>query len=167
MHPLFRPNRDESDSRSAFFAMASLMMILLPTLLMVTNPQKMVSVPLSLAAGQSEFTTLHTGPVEKVRILDTEPDTDQDTAQDSFTVEMWVRKSDVLASTGNTEIKTWTVDNWPSVEQRLQEIRQLDPEQQKIHILPSSKRSAQTVIHWLDSLQLQLGFQKVVVEHAQ
>ena len=61
---LFRSSREDSDARSAF-ALASLMMILLPTLLMVTNPQKMVAVPLSLSKPNGTFTPTHTGIVEK------------------------------------------------------------------------------------------------------
>ena len=64
---LFRSSREDSDARSAFFALASLMMILLPTLLMVTNPQKMVAVPLSLSKPNGTFTPTHTGIVEKIK----------------------------------------------------------------------------------------------------
>ncbi len=153
---LFSKNREESDARAAFFALASLMMILLPTLLMVTNPQKMVSVPLSLANAGGTFTPTHTGMVEKISVIAT---------VDGFVVEMRVRKSDVLASTGNTEIKSWSVGAWSDVQARLREIQRLDPEQGKIHVQPTSTHDAQTVIGWLDNLQLNLGFDNVVLEH--
>ena len=65
MKSLFKKKPIEPDIRAAFFALASLMMILLPTLLMVTNPEKMVSLPLSLSNGQSQFTASSTGGREE------------------------------------------------------------------------------------------------------
>ena len=82
-----------------------------------------------------------------------------------FTIEMHVRKSDVLASTGNTEIKSWTVDNWQGVQDRLVTIQKIDPDQGKVSLRPSPANDAQTVIGWLDSLQLSMGFESVVLEH--
>ena len=155
-HKLFKRSADESDARSGFFAMASLMMILLPTLLMVTNPQKIVTVPLSLSNVSGTFTPTHTGMVEKISIIATST---------GFLVEMNVRKSDVLAASGNTELKSWTMTNWDSVLLRLREIETIDPEQHKIYVRPTSKNNAQTVIGWLDSLQLNLSFDNVVLEH--
>ena len=154
--PLFRHSKENGDARSAFFALASLMMILLPTLLMVTNPQKMVAVPLSLSKPNGTFTPTHTGVVEKINIVAT---------QNGFTVEMHVRKSDVLASTGNTEIKSWDVSDWNGVQNRLNEIQKVDPEQGKVSLRPNPMNDAQTVIGWLDSLQLSMGFESVVLEH--
>ena len=154
--PLFHGPRETGDARSAFFALASLMMILLPTLLMVTNPQKMVAVPLSLSKPNGSFTSTHTGIVEKINILVT---------SEAFTVEMHVRKSDVLATTGNTEIKSWNLSNWKAVQNRLTEIQKVDPTQSKVSLRPSPNHNAQTVIGWIDSLQLSMGFESVVLEH--
>ena len=153
---LFRPSSETGDARSAFFALSSLMMILLPTLLMVTNPQKLVAVPLSLSKPNGTFTPTHTGIVEKITIIE---------YSDQFTVEMHVRKSDVLASKGNTEIKSWTVSDWQGVQARLTDIQKVDPDQRKISLRPSPHQDAQTVIHWLDTLQISLGFESVVLEH--
>ena len=153
---LFGRSKESGDARSAFFALASLMMILLPTLLMVTNPQKMVAVPLSLSKPNGTFTPTHTGIVEKITVLAT---------QTNFTVEMYVRKSDVLASTGNTEIKSWTVSDWKAVQDRLTEIHKVDSEQVKVFLRPGPTHNAQTVIGWLDSLQLSMNFESVVLEH--
>ena len=153
---LFRSSSEGSDARTAFFALASLMMILLPTLLMVTNPQKMVAVPLSLSQPNGTFIPTHTGIVEKISIL---------ANSSGFTIEMHVRKSDVLASTGNTEIKSWTVSDWSEVQNRLLEIQKVDPKQGKVSLRPSPNHDAQTVIKWLDSLQLLMGFESVVLEH--
>lgn len=155
-HQLFKRSADEADVRSGFFAMASLMMILLPTLLMVTNPQKMVTVPLSLSNASGTFTPTHTGMVEKISIMATST---------GFLVEMNVRKSDVLAASGNTELKSWNVTNWNSVLTRLREIQTIDPEQHKIYVRPTPNHNAQTVIGWLDSLQMTLDFDNVVLEH--
>ena len=154
--PLFRRSSESGDARSAFFALASLMMILLPTLLMVTNPQKMVAVPLSLSQPNGRFIPTHTGIVEKINIS---------AIGDKFVVEMHVRKSDVLASTGNTEIKSWTVSNWRGVQDRLAEIQKVDPDQRKVSLRPLPTHDAQTVLGWLDSLQLFMGFERVVLEH--
>ena len=158
MRPLFRKKPIETDTRAAFFALASLMMILLPTLLMVTNPEKMVSLPLSLSNGQSQFTAPHSGIVEKIMVR---------ANSDSFEVEVRVRKSDVLADSGNTESKSWSMNTWSEVTDRLGKIRQLDDTQEKITFRPRGTDSAQAVIQWMDSLQLGLGFSNVVLEHPQ
>ena len=158
MKSLFKKKPIEPDIRAAFFALASLMMILLPTLLMVTNPEKMVSLPLSLSNGQSQFTAPHNGIVEKIMIRGND---------DSFEVEVLVRKSDVLADSGNTESKSWSMKNWSEVTDRLTKIRQLDSSQEKITFRPRGTDSAQAVIKWMDSLQLGLGFSNVVLEHPQ
>ncbi len=156
MSSLFRKTHVESDTRAAFFALASLMMILLPTLLMVTNPEKLVSIPLSLSNGQTQFTPPHSGIVEKIMVRSN---------IEKFEIEVWVRKSDVLADSGNTEVKSWSVGTWQEVTERLTAIRQLDNEQEKITFRPKGSHSAQEVIRWMDSLQIGLGFSNVVLEH--
>ena len=158
MKTLFRKKPTETDIRAAFFALASLMMILLPTLLMVTNPEKMVSLPLSLSNGQSQLIAPHSGIVEKIMVR---------ANSDSFEVEVRVRKSDVLADSGNTELKSWSMDTWAEVTERLSKIRQMDSTQEKITFRPRGTDSAQAVIQWMDSLQLGLGFSNVILEHPQ
>ena len=78
---------------------------------------------------------------------------------------MHVRKSDVLASTGNTEVKSWIVADWRGVQDRLIQIQKVDPTQRKVSLRPNPTHNAQTVIGWLDSLQLSMGFESVVLEH--
>ena len=92
---MFGVREKNGDARSAFFALASLMMIFATDLLMVTNPQRW-SQSCHYQAQRYLYTT-HTGIVEKISVLAT---------QTGFTVEMHVRKNDVLVSTGNTEIKS-------------------------------------------------------------
>lgn len=158
MNHLFRKNITESDTRAAFFALASLMMILLPTLMMVTNPQKIVSVPLSLSGTQGQFTAPHAGIVERISVV---------ANKNSFTVSINVRKSDVLAASGSVETKTWELDSWESTVRRLEAIRSMDVEQHRITLRPTKEHSAQEVIQWMDAVQLQLNFTEVRLEHPQ
>jgi biopolymer transport protein ExbD len=156
MTPLFRKQHGESDTRAAFFALASLMMILLPTLMMVTNPEKIVSVPLALSNGASQFTAPHNGIVEKISVV---------AHPNSFTVSIDVRKSDVLAASGSVETKTWELESWTDTLKRLEAIHQMDSEQQKISLRPGKDHSAQDVIQWMDAIQLQVGLTEVRLEH--
>lgn len=156
MTPLFRKHHIESDTRTAFFALASLMMILLPTLMMVTNPEKIVSVPLSLSSGSGEFSAPHNGIVERISVV---------AHPNAFTVSIDVRKSDVLAASGSIETKTWEFESWPDTLKRLESIRKMDLEQQKISLRPTKEHPAQDIIQWMDTVQLQLGFTEVHLEH--
>lgn len=156
MKPLFKKQHVESDTRAAFFALASLMMILLPTLMMVTNPEKIVSVPLSLSSGTGQFTAPHSGIVEKISVV---------AHPNSFTVSIDVRKSDVLAASGSVETKTWELESWEKTLERLEAIRKMDSKQNKISLRPTKDHPAQNVIQWMDAVQLQLGFTEVRLEH--
>ena len=120
--------------------------------MMVTNPEKIVSVPLSLSSGTGQFTAPHSGIVEKylwshIRF---------------FTVSIDVRKSDVLAASGSVETKTWELESWEKTLERLEAIRKMDSKQNKISLRPTKDHPAQNVIQWMDAVQLQLGFTEFV-----
>ena len=112
--------------------------------------------PITYLIKASSWNSAQSGMVEKISIMATST---------GFLVEMNVRKSDVLAASGNTELKSWNVTNWNSVLTRLREIQTIDPEQHKIYVRPTPNHNAQTVIGWLDSLQMTLDFDNVVLEH--
>ena len=57
---------DSQGMTSALFAMASLMMLLLPTLLLSTSTQKFTSVPLSIAGSAEEIPDRPGSPIKKI-----------------------------------------------------------------------------------------------------
>ena len=116
MRRIFSSPQVETDIRPAFFALAALMIILLPTLLMITNPQKMVGIPLSMASGSQDMPPTPPGIIEKIVIVV------QD--DDQFLLKASVRKTDVLASSGDVELKTWRKDSWEGVIKELQNLKE-------------------------------------------
>ena len=156
MKNLFSTPQDEPDIRAAFFAMASLMMILLPTLLMVTNPQKLVSLPLSLKGNRTEIKAVSKGMVEKMELR---------VEENGFRLTVAVRKTDVLASSGNTETQTWDLPDFDAVKIELKKLQVLDPDNHKIYVKPLALSSTQELVQWMDALQIHLGLTEVVLEH--
>ena len=144
------------DIRPAFFALAALMIILLPTLLMITNPQKIVGIPLSMARGSQEIPPTPPGIIEKIVIVV------QD--DDHFLLKASVRKTDVLASSGDVELKSWKKNSWNGVIEELQDLKKLDPDRKRIQLSPALKSSTQEIVQWMDHLQSPDLFPEVVLQ---
>ena len=155
MRKLFSAPKQEIDIRPAFFALAALMMILLPTLLMITNPQKMIGIPLSMAGGSQDIPPTPPGAIEKIIVIVTEQ---------GFVLQASVRKTDVLASSGDVELKTWNKKSWEEVLAELRKLKNLDPDRKRIQLSPALSSSTQQIVQWMDQLQTPDLFPEVVLQ---
>jgi len=158
MSKLFNNPQQEPDIRPALLSMSALMMILLPTLLLVTTPQKLVGISLSMAGATTDIPPTPPGILESLRI---------EVLADGFLIEASVRKTDVLASTGDVEQKTWSFTTWPESIAQLEKIKELDPSRKRIQIAPLPSSETKEVIHWMDSLQKETLFPEVIIESIQ
>ena len=131
------------------------MMILLPTLLLVTTPQKLVAIPLSIAGTTTKLPPTPNGVVEQLRV---------EVNNGTFLIEARVRNTDVLAKTGDVETKTWTEDTWEDCLRQLTQLKQLDPSRQRIQIAPDATSPTHQVVYWMDTLQSDSLFPQVIVE---
>ena len=159
MRRIFNKPKQEADIRPAFFALSALMMILLPTLLMITNPQKMIGIPLSIAGGSQDVPPTPPGVIEKIIVL-----VQEDSA---FQIKAHVRKTDVLASSGDVEQKSWHKDSWDDVLTELQNLKRLDPERKRIQLSPALSSSTQEIVLWMDQLQSPDLFPEVILGEEQ
>lgn len=155
MKRLFSSGPTDPDIRPALLSMSALMMILLPTILLVTTPQKLIGISLSMAGTTTEIPPAPPGPIESLRL---------EVLPDGFLLEAKVRKTDVLASVGDTEVKTWTVKTWKEAIDQLESIKKLDPERKRILLHPDPKSTTKQVIHWMDTLQRGDLFSEVIIE---
>jgi len=125
------------------FSMASLMMLLLPTLLLALSPEKSTTLPLSLSTPNA-LPPKQNGPVESLSIL---------ASKTSFEITASIRTTDVLASTGDVEQKKWTLNTLQSLQNTLRQIKKLDPKRNRITIYPAAESLTEDVVHWMDVIR--------------
>ena len=158
MRKLFSAQPEEPDIRPAMLSMSALMMILLPTLLLVTTPQKLIGLPLSMAGTTTEIPPSPPGVIESLNV---------EVNPTSFVLQANVRKTDVLASAGDVETKTWSFTEWKELITQLESLKKLDPSRKRIQLQPHATSTTKQVIHWMDTLQRGDLFSEVIVESSQ
>ena len=121
--------------------MASLMIILLPTLLLSLSTQKFTALPLSVAGSQSD---LPQDPNRRIQLLQL---TDED---GGFVLKASVRSTDVRASIEDLEERTWAPASLTELQTILQSLKQIDPKHKRIEILPNPSRRTEEVVLWMD-----------------
>ena len=141
MPRLFSSSRHETDIRPSLFSMASLMIILLPTLLLSLSTQKFTALPLSVAGSQSDL------PQDPNRLIQTLQLTDKG---DGFLLKASVRSTDVRASLEDLEERTWNPTSLTELQTILQSLKKIDPKHRRIEILPNPSRPTQEVVLWMD-----------------
>ena len=115
MHRSFQTDIDVPDIRPTLLSLAALMLLLIPILLLIVNPQKTTYLPLSMSTSSGVPPMAHTGPIEVLKIsIDTknESQSPESVTDYSITLEVHRRKSDVRASQGDTEVKIWNFKNF-------------------------------------------------------
>ena len=125
------------------FAMAALMLLLLPTLLLVLSPQKSTALALSVA-GPGDIPNLPPGPIESLLV---------ETHTEGFTVTANIRTTDVLASQGDVEQQTWQIKDLSGLQQRLRALKKFDPQRKRIQIQPAAQTLTEDVVLWMDILR--------------
>ena len=140
---LFPTQMDKLRIWPVMFSMASLMMLLLPTLLLALSPEKSTTLPLSLSS-PNELPPKQNGPVESLRIA---------AAESGFTITASIRTTDVLASTGDVEQKEWRLENLQALQLTLRQIKNLDPKRERVTIYPAAESLTEEVVHWMDVIR--------------
>ena len=104
----FQTDIEAPDIRPTLLSLAALMLLLIPILLLIVNPQKTTYLPLSMSTASGVPPIAHTGPIEFLKIsIDTKRDSEASDPNAKYIMQLEVhrRKSDVRASQGDTEIK--------------------------------------------------------------
>ena len=146
--------QQQPDIRPALMSLAALMMILLPTLLLITSPQKLTALTLSISTDGQQIPSSPNGVISAL-ILTVKPG--------GYLLEASLRKTDVLASAADTEQKQWVLSEWSEVLSTLTRLKKLDPKRSRIELRPLASSQAQQVVRWMDSLQAKDRFPEVII----
>lgn len=145
---------------SALFAMASLMMLLLPTLLLSTSTQKFTSVPLAIAGSAQEIPDRPGSPIKKILLKTTE---------DGFRLKAWVRTTDVRSH--DVEERFWEIHDTKELHNALVQLKKIDPTHRRIILTPLPSSHTEDVVRWMDVLGSapdgSVLFPEIVIEPAQ
>lgn len=145
---------------SALFAMASLMMLLLPTLLLSTSTQKFTSVPLSIAGSAQEIPDRPGSPIKKILLK---------TIENGFRLQAWVRTTDVRSH--DLEERSWEIQGTQELHDALLQLKKIDSTHRRIVLTPLPTSSTEDVVRWMDVLGSapdgSVLFPEIVIEPAQ
>ena len=151
---------DSQGMTSALFAMASLMMLLLPTLLLSTSTQKFTSVPLSIAGSAEEIPDRPGSPIKKIWLQ---------TIEEGFSLQAWVRTTDVRSH--DLEERSWDIQDTQELHEALLQLKKIDPTHRRIVLTPLPTSSTEDVVRWMDVLGSAPDgsslFPEIVIEPAQ
>ena len=160
MHRLFNRTHAQADSSTALFAMASLMMLLLPTLLLSTSTQKLSVLPLSIAGSSEELPSDPGNTIKKILLR---------AESNGFQLQAWVRTTDVRSQ--DFEEKNWTIEDTQTLHDVLTQLKALDPDHQRIILKPLASSKTEEVVRWMDVIsQDSTGaslFPEIIIEPAQ
>ena len=160
MPRLFKRTQTEIDSGSALFAMASLMMLLLPTLLLSTSTQKLSVLPLSIAGSSEDLPSDPGSTIKKISLQ---------AEASGFQLLAWVRTTDVRAQ--GFEEKSWSIQDTQALHDVLLQLKSLDPEHKRIALKPLSDSKTEDVVRWMDVLSQDPSgkplFPEIIIEPAQ
>jgi len=132
------------DRRPALLSMAALMILLLPTLLLITSTQKTTALPLAVAGNSADIPPAESGLIASLDVISTDR---------GYLVEAKLRKSDVLATESDVETKKWVVENDTELQDTLRQLKNRDNLRTRIRLKPLANAKTQTVIHLLDLLK--------------
>ena len=154
----FGTDIETPDIRPTLLSLAALMLLLIPILLFIVNPQKTTSIPLSMSSASSIPPIAHSGPIENLQLFvdidNTKLNQQKNTSIDYILgLEVERRKSDVRASQGDTERKRWNFQTVSDCLQKLRDIKSMDPSRERITVIPSTKLQTQDIVYWMDLLR--------------
>ena len=161
MRRLFTPPVSNADSRPAMMAVVSLMMLLLPMLLMATSAQKLTGLPLSVPGPSEQRPPEPIGPVERLRVQ---------RVSEGYLLSASVRRTDVITSAGDTEVKEILLQDLPSLQAKLADFKALDPDRERITLSPGADTPTEEVVRWMDAVRNGPDgtlFPRVILETAQ
>ena len=145
MRRLFGHRRQHGvDRRPALLSMAALMILLLPTLLLVTSTQKTTALPLSIAGNAKDIPPAISGIISSLDVIATE---------DGYRIEAKFKRTDMNASDADVEQKSWGINKENDLQKKLRELKNIDSLRTRIRLKPKPSADTQTVIHLLDLLK--------------
>ena len=144
MPRLFRAPAAPPDTRPAILSVVSLMVILLPMLLMTTDARKLAGLPLAVSAPGDQLPPIPPGPIESLEV----------TVQgQGYLVRASVRSTDVLASSGDVEVRELSAPDLAGLQGVLRTLKGLDSKRSRITLVPGTQTRAADVVRWMDAVK--------------
>ncbi len=143
---LFAQEEPAPEVRPMLLSMAALMLLLLPILMLVLNPEKTTALPLAMAGSAQDLPPPPPGIVESLVIKEQKK-------PNLFILTAKVRRSDVRSSAGDVELKEWSYDDFLLLQKQLRVLKTLDPSRARIELAPAPNTSTEQVIRWMDLLR--------------
>ena len=144
MPRLFRAPAEPPDTRPAILAVVSLMVILLPMLLMTTDARKLAGLPLAVSAPGDQLPPIPPGPIESLEVS---------VQADGYLVRASVRSTDVLASSGDVEVRELAAADLAELQSVLRTLKGLDSKRARITLVPGTQTRAADVVRWMDAVK--------------
>lgn len=144
MRRLFRVQRSAPDARPALLAIASLMLVIVPMVLLTSSGQKLTGIGLALAGPEEELPPLPPGPVESLRV---------EVVPEGYRVRAGVRRLDVRVQIGDVEQQELLAPDLPALQAHLARLKALDPARQRVQLAPSADTDAAALVALVDALR--------------
>lgn len=144
MRRLFRPPPAASDARPALFAVAALMLLVVPAVLLASTGQRLTGLGLALAGPEDDLPPLPPGPVEELRVQ---------TEAEGFRLQVRVRRTDVRAQAGAVEEQEFLLADLAALQQQLGRVKALDPGRRRLSLRPHPESTAEELVRQLDALR--------------
>lgn len=133
-----------ADTNAAMMAVISLMILVLPMVLMTTSAQKLTALPLGIPGPSETLPPEPPGAVESLHVERTD---------DGYLVTADVRKTDVLATSGDTEHRVLHAGDLRQLQQVLGTLKSLDPSRKRITLEPAPTTTTDEVVRWMDAVR--------------
>lgn len=118
------------------------MFLLLPMLLLTTSVQKLAGIALHLP-GLSELPPELPGTVENLEVH----------LGEAWRIQASVRRSDVVTSAGDVEVREVEVDDLAGLQTELRAFKRLDPDRERVLLIPGDAVPAARVVATMDALR--------------
>ena len=132
------------DRRPALLSMAALMILLLPTLMMITSTQKTTALPLAVSGNALDVPPISPGLISSLEVT---------ALESGYQLKAKIKKSDVLAGSNDVEEKNWIFNNEQELQDKLRELKDQDALRTRIRLKPHSSSNTQAVVQIIDFLK--------------
>jgi len=122
----------------------ALMVLLLPMALMTTSSEKLTGLALGVPGPTEEIPPEPPGPVEALRVV---------RVADGYAVSAKVRRTDVVTSAGDTELKEFIEPDLASLQTRLASFKKMDEKRERITLAPAADTPTAEVVRWMDAVR--------------
>ena len=142
-------------------AIISLLVLLLPLLISSTSARKLAGLPLGVPGPTDELPPEAPGPVEGIEVV---------RMGDRFQVQARIRNTDVRASVGDVELRTFEAADVVALQSTLATLKRLDPGRERIRLVPAPQTTAAELVLWMDAVRQGPDgelFPKVILEQVQ